>query len=437
MEQLIEITVSEDSLEAYMTLRKQGRDDNKPSLTDLNKVVEEEGISHGLITGSLEKVLVAPSDSKILIARGTKPQKSAPSYFKVKKRLYESRPPQESGGQIDFKMVSPFIMVKGGEPLAKRIEAFPGEKGIDVKGNDIPPTKKEIELLQPGENTVEKDGVVYAVKAGRFELENRIFRINEVLEIAGDVDYSTGHISFPGDVIIQGQIKDGFRVAAGGSIHCKNTLDASEVLTKKDLIIEGGIIGRKTGQIRVQGKVETKFIEHCHVESQGSIAVKSSIVDSEIYTLGELVLLKNGRLIGGTVYAEKGITLQDVGSPSAGQIEIFLGISYVQSRRLQYQQQLMHDLGQKKKKVKALQNRTKKEELLRRVEDAQEKIQEQLAKQIGSQYTFFEAKLNVHGDIYPGAVITICDRSLSITEKLSHTTFYYDESQQKIVQGTL
>lgn len=80
--------------------------------------------------------------------------------------------------------------------------------------------------------------------------------MNEVLEIDDDVDYKTGHINFPGDVIIRGEVKDGFKVHSRGSIFCAKTLDASEVISGKDLIVQQGIIGRNKGIIQVEGKLK-------------------------------------------------------------------------------------------------------------------------------------------------------------------------------------
>ncbi|MDC7220445.1 MAG: FapA family protein [Spirochaetales bacterium] len=431
-ESLVNIFISEDGLQALMQVDFKKCGDNPPSLDALESALSAQGISFGVNFELLKKILEEKIDKEVCVAQGKKPQKSSPPYLKVKKNLYNSRPPIEEHGYIDYKMVSPFIMVKKGECLAKRIPASKGEEGRSVTNEVLPPAKKDIEQLEAGENTVEKDGMVYAVTSGRFELDRKEFHVNELLEIPGNVDYSTGHISFPGDVIIRGEIRDGFRVAAGGSIHCKETVDASEVFTRKDLIIEGGIIGRNKSIVRVQGKVETKFIEHCQVEALGGIAVKSSVIDSDIVTLGELVLLKNGKLIGGSVYAEKGLTTHTVGSPSNGNIKINLGISFVEARHLAGQQKILKDIQLKRDKIKAISNVEKRKELEAKVEAAVVGIRNGIAEQITKQFVDFGATLTVTGTLYPGAQITICDRNLIITEEQEKVVVFYDEEKQEI-----
>ena len=429
---IINIRLSEDRLYAYMRIDFKAAGEHPPGIAQLETQLEAADVTYGIDHDALKKALEERTKEEFPAARGLKPVKSTPSYLRVKKKLYESRPPIEKGGHIDFRMVSPFIMVKKGEPLAKSIGETKGVEGRTVTNEAVPPEKKDVENLTAGENTVEKDGVYYAVKAGRFELDGKVFRVNEILEIPGNVDYSTGHISFSGDVIIRGQIRDGFRVAAGGSIHCMETVDASEVFTRKDLIIEGGIIGRNKGVVRVKGKVETRFIEHCQVEALGGIAVKSSIVDSEIATLGELILLNNGKLIGGTVFAEKGLTTETLGSPSNGNIKVSLGISFVEARHLQGQQKVLKDILKKKEKIKAIADQKKKEALEGKVEKAIEAIQIAISEQIAKQFTFYDAVLNVTGTLYPGAQISICDKTEIITEKKEHVQVFYNTNKQII-----
>ena len=71
-------------------------------------------------------------------------------------------------------------------------------------------TAKAVQLRQ-GKNTQFEGDAVVAGCDGRFEYNNSEFWINEVLEIASDAEYRTDHIDFPGDVIIRGEIQDGFK----------------------------------------------------------------------------------------------------------------------------------------------------------------------------------------------------------------------------------
>ena len=110
-------------------------------------------------------------------------------------------------------------------------------------------------MVKPLKNTIWEGGSVVAGCEGMFKYDSPNFWVNEVLVIQKDVDYRTGHIKFPGDIVIFGEIKDGFKVNCGGTLFCKKTLDASEVVCKDDLVVDRGIIGRKKGTVKAGGRI--------------------------------------------------------------------------------------------------------------------------------------------------------------------------------------
>ena len=438
---LVNISVSDDKMEAYLDIIPGGGGPEEVDLAYLETFLDSQNIYYGIDGIALRECLAASQKKeachRVLIARGQLPKKGSPAYIRLKERLFSPPKPQgEDADIIDFRLVSPFVMVKKGEPLGRKMEEAEGTEGINVFGEKVIPGKKDIVQIAPGENTEwigEHKDVIAASTAGRFEFDGKTFSVSDTLEIQGNVDYSTGHISFAGDVIIQGEIRDGFRVAAGGAVYCKKTLDASEILCRKDLIIEGGIIGRQTGLVRVQGKVETRFIENCHVESFQGISVKSSVLDSELYTLGELILgEEKGTLIGGQVYAEKGITLKNLGSARNSHTLIFIGISYINMRKLNHLQKRLNVLSLKMNSLKKQPSTPEHLQLLEKADKAMAALQQGIARLMVEQYQNYEAEVRVSGSVYPGAVITICDRQMKLSEKMSEVCFYYDQKNSRI-----
>lgn len=428
-------------MEAYLDIIPGGGGPENVDLDYLDSLIQSHEIQFGINSEALKEAASCAQNQQRLdhrmIAKGQLPKKGAPPYIKLKERLFSpAKVPENSGDRVDFRMVSPFIMVKKGEPLGKKMEGSEGEPGTNIFGETVQPGKKDIVQISAGENTgllESNPEIVIASISGRFEFDGKIFSVSDTLEIAGDVDYSTGHISFAGDVIIQGEIRDGFRVAAGGAVYCKKTLDASEILCRKDLIIEGGIKGRQTGIVRVQGKVETRFIENCHVESFLGISVKTSVLDSELFTLGKLILGKDkGTIIGGVVYAEKGIIVKNIGSSRNSHTLIYSGISYINMRKLNHLQKRLKILAQKMDSLKKMPATPDHMILLEKADKALALLQKGIGKYLVDQYTDFKAEVKVLGSIFPGSVVTICDRQLKISEKMSEIIFYYDEKNSRI-----
>ncbi len=57
-------------------------------------------------------------------------------------------------------------------------------------------------------------------------------------------------------------------------MYCKSNVDATDILCRKNLVVDKGIIGRKEAMVRVGGKITARFIENCHVESKSGIEVE-------------------------------------------------------------------------------------------------------------------------------------------------------------------
>ena len=139
---------------------------------------------------------------------------------------------------------------------------------------------------QPGKNTRDERPRPYRRMRRKVCQRGDSFWVSEVLEIPGDVDYSTGHIDFPGDVIVQGQIKQGFKVKAGGSLTCAKTMEASEIQCGGDLVTDQGILGGAGSTVKAGGQIRAKFIENCSVEGGGDVTVNTGRLNSVISTLG-------------------------------------------------------------------------------------------------------------------------------------------------------
>lgn len=437
---LVNLNISDDKMEAYLDLIPGGGGPESVDLAYIQSILEAQGVSFGVNEEALktlaEKAAQKIRQDHVLVARGKMPVKGAPSYIRLKDRLFKSGNPKKAdmdSHTVDYRMVSPFVMVQKGEPLGKKMDETEGTEGCNVFGEIVQPGKKEISQLEAGEHTHWKENIVYASVAGRFLLEKKVFSVTATLQIDGDVDYSTGHISFAGDVIIQGEIKDGFRVAAGGSVHIKKTLDASEVLCRKDLIIDGGIKGRNNGMVRVQGRVETRFIENCHLEAYEGLAVKSSILDSEVYSLGEVhVGEKKGALVGGILYAQKGLNTVNLGSQRNSHTRVHCGISFPHMRKLKHLQKRLEVLSLKMQNLRSLPDVPEHRELMEKAKKALEVLQRSIGKYVVDQYTDFAAEIRVRGTVFPGTHITICDREMNIVEKHDNVCIYYDKEKSRL-----
>jgi uncharacterized protein (DUF342 family) len=277
-----------------------------------------------------------------------------------------------------------------------------------------------------------------AERDGRFQRGVNSFWVSEILQLDGDVDYRTGHVDFPGDVLIRGEIKAGFRVQAGGSVYCAKTMDASEVLSAQDLVVRWGLIGRKSGKVKVGGGVTAKFIENCYVEAKGSIRVEVGILNSVVCTSDRVELGKKGVIAGGSVSAQNGVSTAQLGTRMGPKTEIYCGTNYAVEQKLEWIRNKNLELAFKLKQIERSLKRP--EGSLARLLQIQQRIRQAIHKlNEAAQSLVFQldrnesAQVVVSEYVYPGAYIEICHVSFVVVHTMKGVRFYLDKEKGKIM----
>jgi uncharacterized protein (DUF342 family) len=427
------IHLSEDLMKAEVDMFPPGPDGTGFTIFSLISDLEAAGVTWGVDKKTLESNILKCLTDEVVIrgvlaAEGQKAVKSVPSYWHLKKRLLNHPGADLKAQNVDYKNNSPYIMVKKGEALAKMVPEAPGEAGRNIAGEVLTAGAKDVVSFRPGENLIEKDGVLYAAGPGRFEIREKVMSVNETLEIAGNVDYSTGHIAFPGDVIIHGAVCDGFRVAAGKSIFVKQTMDASQVLARGDLVVDGGIKGRGDGLVKIDGKVNAKFIENATIETHHSIYVEKAVMHSKLNCLGVVDLGETGVLVGGEIKAEGGIRVGHVGRPDSPSAVIRAGSDYIAEDKLLNARAQIDRLETKLDKLKSRHSlSTEQQKLIAQVEGVLEKMNQSEKDLLKRQYPNREARITVFGKVNEGTELHIAELSLRLSSPMEAVTFFYKE----------
>ena len=242
--------------------------------------VDWEALKGCILTCNEERVQVAD----MVIARGRRPVDEVPPALVIPES-YLAREKAEVAGEarVDFRELSLFVLVKKDDVLATLTAKQEGALGRNCAGSPSRSAKSP-SSPKPGKNTQWKDGKMVATCDGRFQATTESFWVDEVLSIQGDVDLSVGNIDFPGDVVIQGELRDGFVVKAGKSVLCGGSMDAARVECKGNLVTKAGIIGKDKAVLRVGGSAEAKFIEGCTLDCDRTVRVRTNVLNSAIRT---------------------------------------------------------------------------------------------------------------------------------------------------------
>ena len=230
--------------------------------------------------------------------------------------------------QVDYTALNLIHNVKEGQEICRLIRPTEGEPGRTVLDQEIPAKSGKSVTLPKGRNTeISEDGeALVALTDGHVEFTGRSFQVKRVLDVPGNVDFSTGNIKFLGDVNIKGDVLTGFTVRAMGSIWVGGVIEAgSTVEAGGDLTVVKGILGDGTTSVRAQRCVFSKYIENATIYVRENLQT-DAIINGSIYCDGE-VLVRSGRgvIMGGRTWAAKKVSATTVGSKSERRTSIVLG----------------------------------------------------------------------------------------------------------------
>ncbi|WP_299965289.1 DUF342 domain-containing protein [uncultured Oscillibacter sp.] len=231
-------------------------------------------------------------------------------------------------GQVDYTALNLICNVEEGQEICHLIRPTEGEPGRTVTNQEVPAKSGKSVPLPKGRNTeISEDGdTLIASMPGHVEFAGSTFQVKPVLDIDGDVDFSTGKIKFVGDVNIKGDVLSGFTVKAMGNIYVGGVVEAgSTVEAGGDLTVVKGILGDGTTVIRAGRCIFAKYIENATIFVRENLQT-DCIVNGRIYCDGE-VILRSGRgsIIGGRVWAAKRVNASAVGAKSEVKTSIALG----------------------------------------------------------------------------------------------------------------
>jgi hypothetical protein len=268
---LFEISVSEDKIDAYLTINRTQRhawlladkaleleviltaeEDSSIiletiNLQDILAAVENMNIKMNLDVASVQMEILQPTHQPVKIARGKPPVHGNDAQLDMFFSENIENIFTEVRGVIDYKNHMNIPSVKSGDVIAKKTPPVQGQTGYDVFGNVLlPDPVKDIRIV--GKNNVEitPDSIVIAKKEGRPRVtghEIKYFDINTAFIVPGNVDLQTGNIVFAGDVIVYGDVMDKMIIESLGNIYVAGSVYNSTLTATGSIAVKGNVFG--------------------------------------------------------------------------------------------------------------------------------------------------------------------------------------------------
>jgi uncharacterized protein (DUF342 family) len=302
----IKINTNDDNTEAYIVFR-QAADGNPEPLTqeELQRAVDGARISFGLDKATLRALASGPLlDTEIPIARGQPAVDGTDgaAIFHIKKSdEFKPNYGGDDAGLVDYKNVDVFQLAQKGQVLCEVTLPTPGTDGMNVFGGAIPARPGRPAPNPRGTNTewTEDGTALLAMTDGVVNFNGTTINIVEQLNIAGDVDLSTGNVRFGGDVVVRGSINENFVVECGGNLTVRGKIGSADVRVGGNLVVAEGVNGSRQRTIVVGGFMRARYIENGTIKVEGDL-FSDYIIDSNVECRGNIVLSgSKSVLVGG------------------------------------------------------------------------------------------------------------------------------------------
>ena len=247
---LLDVQVSIDKMRAVLKIYP-ALDGTPLELEVLERFLDAKGVKFGLKTEIFPEVLKTQSCYREwLIAEG-KPSvngKDASLQFHFEKERHDLKPKQLENGSVDFYDLDVIQIVEAGTMLVERIPPTEGISGMNVLGEEIKAKPGKDVRLPLGVNTetVDEETKLVSKIIGHVSYVNKKVNVYPTYEVKGNVDFNTGNIKFPGNVIVRGSVQNTFTVEAEGDVEIYGNLGGT-VIAEGNLHIKRNYSGYRRG----------------------------------------------------------------------------------------------------------------------------------------------------------------------------------------------
>lgn len=216
------------------------------------------------------------------------------------------------------------MTVREGEVLGRVIPPVDGFDGFDVFGNCIHARPARPSPIKH-DDTIElaSDGRMLATVGGIVVTTPGTIRVNPTLEINGNVDFSTGSVDFPGDVLVHGSVRDCFTVKAGRDLTVNHLVDGATLAAIRDCTLRHGMASKDRHTLHVGRNLAAKYLSgvECHVG--GCATVESDVSHSLLYVKGEL-RSPTCCVVHGELHAGVGCEVAELGSTAGVETAVII-----------------------------------------------------------------------------------------------------------------
>lgn len=301
--------VTEDALRALLTARQIGAgEDDRPAL----------------IRSAIEQYRETGGPVEVVIARATAPSHGTDGRFELDPAF--STPQAGDGeGAVSFYDRSAFVVVKAGQRLGRLFRETSGEDGVDALGQPLPARAGAPCPIEFHESVaIADDGTVTARIEGQLQVRSHLLRVAPLLTIQESVDFSTGNVDFPGDVVVRHGVRDCFTVKCGGDLTVRELVEAATLQTGRDARLLSGMAARDKGTITTGRDLSAKYLDSVQCVVGRDMRIVKEVQNCTA-VVGRRFLGAECAVIGGSLMVAGRVEAGQLGSGGGATTELIIG----------------------------------------------------------------------------------------------------------------
>jgi hypothetical protein len=213
--------------------------------SDILTALSERGITYGIDEETIDCALNSKQGGLFVIAKGQAPVDGEDGWLEEKVKTQPENDSKDNSDltTIDYRERKQIPTVEKGQVLAIIHPAVEGVKGVSIKGEEIlPKPARELNIVTQ-KGTIKLENRIVANENGRPFIEKRglLFKTKVLPQMVhdGDVDLSSGNITFRGDIEVKGDVTEGMQIQSGGNVTIHQTVNGATIRALQSIHIGG------------------------------------------------------------------------------------------------------------------------------------------------------------------------------------------------------
>lgn len=445
------VTVPQNFSVAYVSIYPPQNGGREVTLDKVLSALAIKGVKHN-INEALIRSLIERKDfnKEIKAAEADMPVdgKNGTVTYKFDKEQIIA-PQEDDKGFVDYKNLGLIRNIRENEVIAIITPPGEGTDGKDIRGVVMKAAPGKPAPFTVGKGTrLSEDGLsIVAAIDGHVCYRDKAFCVDPTVTISGDVDASVGNIDFLGDVVIKGEVMEGFSVTAGRNVTVGGNVTGAKIKAGGSITIKKGAIN---ATLTAHGNISCQFCEYSDISTDSDLNIQNFVIctvycggnlTSKSINGGKYTVLGNTEVtyLGTKNYAPTEVTAGDNAMLTEEKNDCLKKISEFETT-IERCNQIAEFLTAKRKELKKLPE--DKEELLGsaiKTKFASQNSIKQLRKRIASiDESLSEVQhcyVTVKGIAYPGAKIVINDSVKKFEDETPRVKVFLDDSGE-LVTGT-